>query len=277
MAERTVPLADGPLLLALDHPRDAHAILPIARRLGERMNRGLVIVHASVSPGAPADVLARLQLSREDVQGVAIEPLSGPPALVLPRYARARHCALLLIGLAAHGHEPSTLARTLLTESPCPVLLLPSEVSESWGQGGTVLLPLDGSPSTAAVAPLAISMAQRLEAALDILYVAGAYPANEPGTLTVPTYIDQAQYEWQMWRREFMSRFYERHLTGASPRAVHLSVSTGDRPRAILDQARRQQPDLIVIGWHGNLRQARAQTLRAVLRESSWPVLVARI
>lgn len=277
MDARAVSLAEGPILLALDDPRYARTALQVARVLCRQLDRGLAVVHVAEPPGSKEDLLACLQLSREDVAGIVIESLSGWPETVLPRYARERRCALLLIGLEAPGREPSRLVQTLLIESPCPVLLLPPALPEAWGQGGRILLPLDGSPSTASVAPLAIHLARCLDAALDILYVAGSYPPNEPGTMGVPSYIDHAQHEWATWRREFMSRFYERHLSGAPPRETRLMVSTGDRPRAILEQARARPPAFIVIGWHGNFRQARAQTLRAVLRDASWPVLVARI
>ena len=277
MAARIVSLADGPILLALDEPQQARSALRIAQALCSRLDRSLTLIHAAVPALSAEELLERLELSPEELDGGVIEPLEGAPEDRIPRFAREHQCCLLMLGLNTNGQEPDAVMRALLSESPCPVLLVPPSVPECWGQNGTVLLPLDGSPSNALVAPLAIDLASRFEAGLDILYVAGAYPPNEPGTMAMPSFIDQPQYEWTMWRREFLSRFYERYRGEKAPREVRLSVATGDRAPAILEQAERDAPDLIVIGWHGNFRQARAQTMRAVLKASAWPVLLARI
>jgi nucleotide-binding universal stress UspA family protein len=132
-------------------------------------------------------------------------------------------------------------------------------------------------PSTSAVAPLAIDMALRSGAELEILYVGMAFPPSEPGSMALPSFIDQPQYEWARWKREFLYRFGECHWGGKLPVDAQLVLATGNPGEAILEQAERHGPDLIVIGWHGELSHSHARTLRTLLAKAHWVLLVARV
>ncbi len=272
-----LPLAEGPVLLALDEPRHVAAALSVARALCARLDRSVTMIHAAVPALSTEGVLEHLELAPQDLAGIVLEPLEGAPEEVIPRFARERRSSVLLVGLNPGLLDPGPVARSLLLNAPCPVLLVPPTVRARWGEGGVVLLPLDGTPSTASVAPLAIEMAVRTSSKLEILYVGGALPPSEPGAMGFPSFIDQPQYEWAEWKREFLHRFFECHCGGERPVDVTLTLGKGSPGDAILDLAERHAPDLIVIGWHGELEHAHAKTLRTVLNRSRWPVMTARI
>ena len=272
-----IPLGEGPILLALSQPEYARAALHVVRLLCERGARRAEILQAAEPPLSTEEVLERLNLASGDLTGFVVEPLSGAPETSLLEAARTRQGSLLVLGLSPEGEEPGPVLKRLLSEAPCPLLLVPPNVRPDWGKGGTVLLPLDGTPSTASVAPLAIDMAVRNEAVLEILFVGGAALPSEPGSMGLPSFLDQPQHEWAMWKREFLFRFSECYWGGKLPVEVSLRVMTGDPGDAILELAERHEPDLIVIGWHGELAHSHARTLRKVLKHSRWPVMTSRV
>lgn len=277
MAEQPLPLAEGPILVALDGPRHARAALRVVRRLCAQVDRSVIVVQAALPALSTQGVLEHLGVSPEDLAGFVVEPLNGVPDRVLPAFARERGCSLVVIGLNPGRSEPGPVTQSLLTRAPCPVLFVPPSVREGWGEGGIVLLPLDGTPSTSMVAPLAISMADRTGSDLEILYVGGAFAPSEPGSMALPSFIDQPQYEWAMWKREFLYRFCDCHWGGKLPVEVRLFLETGEPAEAILACAERQGPDLIVVGWHGELKRAHAKTLRRLLQYARWPLMTARV
>lgn len=270
-------LKKGPILLALGDAHDAQAALRVVKRLCARSPQRVRLMHASEPAMSTEEVLEHLGLQAKDVEGLVVEPLTGPPAQTLLDAARAEGCGLIILGLRPKDDEPGEVLRKLLLEAPCPLLLVPPDLRPNWGEGGTVLLPLDGTPSTASVAPLAIDLAARNEAGLEILYVGVPRQPSEPGSMVLPSFLDQPQHEWAMWKREFLFRFGECFWGGKLPMEASLVLATGDPGDAILELAKRHPPDLIVIGWHGELDRARAQTLRKVLRHSRWPVLASRV
>ncbi len=272
-----VSLSEGPILVALNEARHARSALRVVQVLCARLDRSVVVTQVGEPAPSSEEVLERLELSPQDVAGVIVEPLRGRPEDVLPEAARERHCSLLVLGLSPQAGEPGATLGHLLSRSPCPVLLVPPELYDRWGEARIVLLPLDGTPSTASVAPLAIDMAVRSGSSLEILYVGVPKPPSEPGSMGFPSFLDQPQHEWAMWKREFLYRFCECHWGGKLPVDVTLTLATGDPGDAILELAGRHEPDLIVIGWHGEFAHAHAQTLRKLLSHSRWPVLTARV
>lgn len=277
MASRNVSLGSGPILLALSEPQYAHAVIRVARVLCGREARAVELLHASEPASSSEEVLERLELTIQDVEGFVVEPLEGPAESVLPQAAETRQASLLVIGLGPDRAEPGLVLQSLLTQAPCPVLLVPPALREGWGEGGVILLPLDGTPSTASVAPLAIELAARSAASLEILYAGVPLAPSEPGSMGLPPFLDQPQHEWAMWKREFLYRFSECFWGGKLPVDVRLHLATGEPSDAILERAEGLEPDVIVIGWHGELQQARARTLRKVLALARWPVLTARV
>lgn len=272
-----VSLSEGPILVALSEPRHARTALRVVMALCARVARSVVVTHVSEEPLSSEEVLERLGLSTQDVAGVVVESLSGRPEAVLPEAARARQSSLLVLGLSPEADEPGEVLGHLLMQSPCPVLLVPLDLRDRWGEAGIVLLPLDGTPSTASVAPLAIDMAVKNSSSLEILYVGMPKVPSEPGSMGFPSFLDQPQHEWAMWKREFLYRFSECYWGGKLPVDVSLFLATGDPGDAILELAERHEPDLIVIGWHGELQHAHAQTLRKLLSHSRWPVMTSRV
>jgi nucleotide-binding universal stress UspA family protein len=135
-----------------------------------------------------------------------------------------------------------------------------------------ILLPLDGTPSSATALGPALDLADRTEAEIDVLYVATqTEPSREPGSLTGPIYIDQAQYEWDDWAQEFATRFGTALGQYMPTMPIRVYVRGGDPPEEIVAFARERESDLIVLQWH---LRAHGEVVNRVLVQTPCPMLL---
>ena len=265
-------LGRGPILVVLAHPDEAPATLRVARFLGRALGKHLVLGLISYPPPSPEGVLGRLGLAGEEARDMAVHVLDGAPEHAAVSLAEDLDCAMIAIAIpATAGTHDASMISHVLTSASCPVLAVPVWLDARWGTTHRVLVPLDGTPGTAAATSLAADVATRLEAKLEYLHVA-ALPSTEPGAMAVPAYVDQPQYEWPAWRHEFLARFAQPGIDEA-----RLTVVAGPPGAGILRAADREGADLLVVGWHGCLSGGHAATLRAVLASTRWPVLATRL
>jgi nucleotide-binding universal stress UspA family protein len=269
-------LASGPLLVSIDDPAHARVALRCALHLGKVWHRSVEVVHEATPALTPSEICAKLGLSATELDDATIWPIASPPVQGLLLAAQEHSAAMIVMGLPALGRPLGAVREQVLAEAPCPILLVPSMLRETWGKAGRVLLPLDGTPSMANAIPLAVDLVLALNASLDIVHVAGEI-APEPGALTVPQFLDRSPYEWAAWRKEFFQRFCTCQWGGPPPITMRLFVRAGAATDAIRRIATERETDLVVLGWRGNWAEGRAATLRALLSGAGRPVVVIRL
>jgi nucleotide-binding universal stress UspA family protein len=274
-------MAPATLLVPLDGSTNATAALSVARGLAHLKAATVVLIHVGREALPPEELLGRMKLSPEDVRGLVIDQCIGSPADAIVREAAARHAVMIVMCAPVRPGGPlrafgSVLGEVLRT-APCPVVLVPSIRRHPWALRQLVL-PHDGTPtSAAAIAPTA-DLASRAGADLVVLHVTtpGAERPVESGTFVTPRYLDQPQHEWPAWSREFLQR-----VRGfghpANVEKIRLVLAQGEASAAILEFARRNASDLIALAWRGSLEPERAQTIRRVIRDASCPVIVFRV
>jgi len=270
------------LLVPLDDSTNATAVLSVARGLAHLKDATVVLIHVGREALAPDELLDRMRLSAEDVRGLVIDQCTGSPAEAIVRQAAARHTEFIVMcapeGRDGPLHGSGIFIEDVLRTAPCPVVLVPSIRGRHPWALRQLVLPHDGTPtSAAAIAPTA-ELASRAGADLVVLHVAtpGAERPAESGTFVVPRYVDQPQHEWPAWSREFLERV--RGLCHpASIEKIRLVLVHGEASAAILEFARRSASDLIALAWRGSLEPERAQTIRRVIRDASCPVIVFRV
>jgi nucleotide-binding universal stress UspA family protein len=275
-------MAAAVLLLPLDGSTNATAALSVARGLAHLKGATVVLIHVGREILAPDELLGRMMLSAEDVRGLVIEQCTGSPADAIVREAAARHTELIVMYAPARPDGPlhafgGVLGDVLLT-APCPVVLVPSIRGRLPWALRQLVLPHDGTPtSAAAIAPTA-DLASRAGADLVVLHVAtpGAERPAESGTFVTPRYLDQPQHEWPAWSREFLERV-RGHGYPANVEKIRLVLAHGEASAAILEFARRNASDLIALAWRGSLEPERAQTIQRVIRDACCPVIVFRV
>ena len=170
------------------------------------------------------------------------------------------------------------VTEAVLHAAQCPVVFVPAIRGLGNWALHKLLLPHDGTPTSAATIGPASSLASMAAAKIVVLHVVttGTERPTEPGTLVSPRYVDQPQHEWPAWRREFLDRL--RAVGGATDGVdIRLALAQGEAGSAIVDFARQNDSDLIVLGWRGALEPNRARTMRHVIRESVCPVIVFRV
>ena len=274
--------APATLLVPLDGSSNATDALSVARGLARLKGATVVLIHVGHEALAPDELLGCMRLSAEDVRGLVIDQCMGSPADAIVREAAARHTAFIVMCAPALRdgslHAFGSVLGDVLRTAPCPVVLVPSIRSRHPWALRQLVLPHDGTPtSAAAIAPTA-DLASRAGADLVVLHV--ATPSDErpaeSGTFVVPRYLDQPQHEWPTWSQEFLQRVRSLGYP-ANIENIRLVLAHGEAGAAILEFARTNASDLIALAWRGSLEPERAQTMRRVIRDASCPVIVFRV
>lgn len=268
------------ILVPLDGTPHATVALPVAQELARLCGGTLHVLHVAARRTPPRALLRELGLSPEALRGTVLDVATGSPAAAIVRAARRNEGAIIVLcthtGMdkpyGALGHVADEVLRT----SPVPIVLVQPERGHRPWVVDHILLPHDGTPTTAAGFGLAADLAVRAGAELLILHVAGARERQpeEPGTYTVPRYIDQPQHEWPSWAAEFLERAMVAVPAGLE---LRLQLAAGEPGAEIVRYAREHGTDLIVIAWHGHVAPERAATMKRVIHHAPCPVLVCLV
>jgi len=270
------------ILVPLDGSAEAKVALVAARKVAHIASASITIVYVSDEALSGEELLERVDLRREDTIGMVLEQVPGDPATAITHVAAQRHAMLIVMTISgkttAQGWTISPILDTVLQTAPCPVLLLRPELAgrmEGVEKPSRLLLPLDGTPSSAAAIGPALDLANSTQAEVDILYVAGREPLpQEPGSFTAPFYVDQSQYEWPSWAQEFTSRFGTALGQVKSTTRTRVFLRSGGTAEEILRFATENQTDLIVLEWRGTADVQHRAVVRAVLEKMPCPVLL---
>jgi nucleotide-binding universal stress UspA family protein len=171
------------------------------------------------------------------------------------------------------------VAEQVIVGATRPILLIRPEATPVAIRLGAALrrlvLPLDGTPTTAALLAPATALASRLGASVDLLYVASsAAPPDEPGSIGAPQYIDQPQHEWPQWAHEVISRLAEACAQCPPDVPLRTFLAQGDAGAAIARFAAEHTSDAVVLARRSRLEPGRAAVLRTVLDQTPCPVLL---
>lgn len=142
-----------------------------------------------------------------------------------------------------------------------------------------ILLATDGSTASDHAAALAVDLARSMGAKLTSLYAVDPYPylaVGEMSTEGIQYYMAAAQQEAAAAHAKVQALCNQ----GGSPVTLH-TIVVEDRAvsKAIVENAKSEGVDMIVIGSHGRTGIARlmlGSITTKVLAESTLPVLVAR-
>jgi nucleotide-binding universal stress UspA family protein len=269
------------ILVPLDGTVQALSALPVAQTLAELVDATIHIVHVHEHPVPMHDLLSRLGVRADECGGCVVDQAIGSPEEQITVYAREEESDLLVLCTHTAPHHPAgALGRTtraVLASSASPVVLTrPDRGREPWPLRRVVLVQ-DGTPAAACAIDAAATIARSGDVELVVVHVAAPRVGQPtaPGTLTAPQYVDQPQYEWPAWGREFVDRLI---ALGHSPPSVrlHLVLAPGESGADVVRVAREQNGDLLVIAWHGRLEGGHAAIVKAALRDAFCPVLVER-
>ncbi|WP_433930915.1 universal stress protein [Sorangium cellulosum] len=283
------------VLVAL-HGRRVHlGAVELGRLIAGALRAPLHGLVVSSEPIEPIDVPAHLGVDPEALHGVVLhvdasDDLPGALASATER----RDAAFVVVAsepeeLTDNPLGVGCLAARALEVAACGVVVIgPAHRPATRLQ--RILLPLDGTPSTAAAITPVGELARTLGAELDIVLVGGASPRDdaedappvsapapsEPGAMVAPLYVDQPQHEWPAFTEEFLGRFLS--AIGHCPHDVSTRFFLGKGAPAaeILRFAGELASDLVVLVWHGQLADRHGGVFREVLCGAPCPVMVLR-
>ncbi len=231
------------------------------------------------TPIAPSDVARILQIAPEALEGMVLDVAVGDPAECVTAIARSHPSAFVVLCAESQGRDVcglgETVARTL-TESVIGALIL--------RPGGSlrgikrILVPFDGTPSTATALAPAAELAKQAGASLDVVMIedVGARLSAEHGAMAPPRYVDQPQHEWPAFSDELVRRFIGdmAHCPHDVPKRFFLAM--GHAAPEILRFAEALDSDLVTLVWHGCAAGEHGSVFRDVVRGSTRPLLVLR-
>lgn len=272
----------GKVLVALDGSPAASAALPHARLVAAQLGAAVEIIHVISPEGVVSPMPERLLRALRPGETLSIRLEDRAVARALLEAAAASNVQLLVMTTHGRDVEPGRrlgrVAEEVIARTDRPILLIrPESVSvEAVRPLRRLLLPLDGTPATAAALSPATELAGRLGSAVDLLHVVspGASPPQEPGSIGAPAYVDQEQHEWPAWMSEVVERLATTlaHCPAGVPVCVHLR--RGEIGEAIAHFAAERQVDAIVLVRRSHLEPGRARVLRAVLTHTPCPVVL---
>ena len=270
------------VLVPLDGSRHALAALPVARALAKLTRATIHLVHIGEPTLPPQELLAKLGLDVHAIRSAILHQSSGDPAESIVRQATEIRSACIVMCMYTEQTEPTgrlgSVAQAVVRSASCPVILVPPVRGHQSLLLRHILLPYDGTPTTASALGSALEIAERAKAELLVLHVvtAGTRFAGEPGFISAPCYVDQAQHEWPAWSREFLRRACCSRGVGAKLK-LRVVLAVGKPEMEVLRCAREQHVDLIVLAWHGQLDAARAAIVKPLLRDAPCPLLLLRV
>jgi nucleotide-binding universal stress UspA family protein len=270
------------VFVAVGNRAQAPLVLAVGRTLATAEGATLHALPMGVQVGSPDEMAAQLEVNVEQLNGCVFDfPQGDPVEYILRRTTEFPHALLVLPAQLSMGKPPSVLGpliKDLLLRSTVPIVLVPPGTRKHSGLLQRILLPHDGTPTTAAAVGPAMYLARQCAAELIAVHVAapGHPQPSEPGTLTTPYYTDQPQYEWPAWAQEFLER-----IRAVSPDIstlkLRLLLAAGRPGLEIVNMSRECDVDLTVLSWRGSWRAQRAAVMKTVVRESRCPVLLIRL
>lgn len=138
-----------------------------------------------------------------------------------------------------------------------------------------ILLASDFSPAGEVAAKRAAALARRIDARLTLLHVIDYFPEDMPVDSINPENQDPAEYLSQRSREQLAKLAAHLGLPDARQEVI---FSTRSAKREIVEFAKRDHTDLIVLGSHGHrgLSALLGSTADGILHRSACDVLAVR-
>ena len=277
MATSSVPQK---VIVAWDGSRPSAATFPLADIVGRQLGAKVSILHVLRPEASGEDVARNLREVLDGLEASSLRIESGDAVQTIVAQTAEPDVVMVVLttdGTAIEqGSHLGSVAKGVIVGTTKPVLLVRPAASWTPRELRHLLLPVDGTPKTAAALKPAAELAGRLGAALDLLYVAGsqAQAPEERGSIGAPRYVDQPQHEWPSWAGEMGERLAR--LGAECPREVEVQafLAQGDVATEIERFAVQHGSDAVVLVRRSQLQPGRGRTLLSVLERSPCPVLI---
>lgn len=251
------------VLVAYDGGALADAVLASARTVAEASGWLLrvLVVDQPDRPRVPGDTPA--------LAGLSVERRAGDPATEIMA-AAGDQTVLIALGLRSDDRPGlGSVAERLLLQSDSMLLVLRPGM-RALGGVRRIVVPLEGTHSSAALMRRVDELFCRRGRQIVVLHVMTGATPSEPGSLPGPRFVDQEHYDWTSWQEEFELRFSQ--CTHGGTHVV--VVRSGEPAQEAMAEARKRRADLIAVSWRQDLGPGQAERIKRLLQESPCPLLV---
>jgi nucleotide-binding universal stress UspA family protein len=262
------------ILLPLDGSPEAAKGAACAMWLARTLGATLHVLHATAQPLPGREALERLQMHSGTHARVVVHQLAGEASAAVVDAIVAHGVKLVVMSAggasASAGTTPphclGTVARTVLSQIPVPVLLLPMKYREvlPWT---SMLVAASGE----AVADQALEAAARLAAALGIKV---AVVRSEDGPLA--SYADTMHHEYPLRIEEMVQRGLAECKSEECLCVEQAILRPGEPATVLLEQVAQRASSVLALGWHGAFEAGRALVFKRLLEEADCPLLLVR-
>lgn len=296
---RTAAHPKRAILVATDFSKPGKLVVPYAFKLALALNLRLTILHVMKvppgiehwSPGARRSLQslktkALLDLGRivrfANENGLMADHklLMGIPQDTILEVAHSPDVALIAMG--THGKTGldqlrlGSVAESTVRQAPCPVLTIGASVTSHTSINprrlsiSRLLVATDFSAASKAALRTAVVLAKRLNARGVLVHA-----AEPSGSLQAdPLRVDELS------RRRYAGRLQKIISASRADEVItDKSVITGSPVEVILDQAKHEKADLIVVGTHGRRGMKRlmlGSVAEAMVRRAVCPVFTVK-
>ena len=267
------------VLVALDESAAPSESIAMGRLVSSTMQQPLHGVFVTQGPTIASDVPRLLRLPMHALEGFVLEVEEGDLAVRLLEISDLHPTAFLIVGADPSAGDKlgvGSVAARAIEESNSPVLVVRPGATAKLQR---ILVPLDGTPSTASALEPASELARAAGASLDIVLVGEAQHPQahaEHGAMAPPQYVDQPHHEWPAFSGEFVERFVRTLGHCPSDVPMRFFLGAGDPGEEILRYASMLGSDLAVLVWHGLASARHGAIFQSVLRRANCPVLILR-
>lgn len=286
------------ILVPLDGSTVSERALPIAMRLARATGAQLVLLEAAEAVGLDGQELdvqqralthqARAYLdsiaAELTVQGLQVSvatPALTPDEAIL---IEIDWSAVDLVVMSTHGRSGpgrwvfGSVAETVLTYSPVPVIIVPAQGALPTGTGHPrLVMPLDGSAFAERALPHAAALAHALNACLILVRVVLPPSRLSPERLTQPDLEARVasleEREAHTYLADLAARLRAEGLT------VETRVRSDNPARAIIQESNVEDASLVIMTTHGRtgLSQVRFGSVALdILHHGQRPVCLIR-
>jgi nucleotide-binding universal stress UspA family protein len=268
------------VLVAWDGSLAAAAAFPVARLVSQQLGAELEVLFVARDAVEREERTSALMEETKRL-GFALDLRTGDAAGEIVR--STEDPGVMLVALTTHGrrlerdYRLGSVAEKVVGRTTRPVLLVkPEPATASARNLKRLLVPVDGTPKTAAALQPVTELAAALGAAIDLLYVASPdqQPPAERGSVTAPRYLDQPQHEWPQWADEAIERLATSCAACPPEVPVRIFLAQGDIGDEIARFAVENQTDAIVLVRRSRFQPERAKVIRSVLRQTSCLVII---
>jgi nucleotide-binding universal stress UspA family protein len=230
-------------------------VLSMAKLLGDLLSASVEGVH--VGDEASPEILEAARSA-----GVPLRVVPGDP---IQQIVEGMSSSAVVGGVVGARQKPAgprpvgSTALEVITRVDKLVAVVPPRAIVPSPGIGCILVPLDGTPTSAAAVQVLSETCARSGVEIVVLHVFDSS--------TMPSFWDQPFHEAEAYASEFLARFMAQ--PGARAR-----LRTGVPGEGVLDAATREPVDVIALGWSQHLDPGRAEVVRQVLSEALIPVLL---